>query len=75
MRLAIWDDKNEVVASFDNDKLMLFKPLDKDVASFYLFRLMLKFMAEGGGASYGGPLTGGADGRDAGGDYAEAPGP
>jgi hypothetical protein len=74
MRIAIWDDQKELVASYDNDKLMLFKPLEKDVVAFYLFQLTVKFMAEGGGASYGGPLSPPVV-ETVGGDYAETPGP
>jgi hypothetical protein len=72
MRVAIWNDQNEIIAMIQNGRWQIFRPEDKDILGYELFKLFIDLIQRGGGSSYGGPLHGG---EDAGGDYLEAPGP
>ena len=56
MRIAVWNAQNELVASSQNGKLQVFRPMEKDILGYELFKLFVDLIARGGGASYGGPL-------------------
>jgi len=66
MTFFFYDDNGQLLGSFTRGKLSLNMFVDKDYLAFSLFQVMTKIMAQGGGASYGGPLQG-----ESGGDYGE----
>lgn len=67
MQLFIYSDSGELAGSYINGRLSLNTFVSKELLAFELFQLMIAMMSVGGGASYGGPLSG-----ESGGDYGDA---
>jgi hypothetical protein len=52
----------QLVAVYMNGQLHMHMPVDQRIIAFELFTLLTQMMSRGGGASYGGPISGQVEG-------------